>query len=176
MTNKILSASVVALVLLSLVVLPVLAVVPETSTYGFVWEEDLVDCRKYNKDYKFTIEWVRDITITEHAYFNQDGSISKYVSNVDGVDTFYNSKTGAWLSGNFAFTELAYPGDPDIFIHHGIELHITVPGEGIVFIQAGTIEYHISWEGGYVEVIANTAGPKDWTNQEYGRLCAALAD
>ena len=55
MSKKLIFGGVVTLVLLALVVSPVLAVPPEVSTYEFGWEFDLVNCREYNKDYKFTI-------------------------------------------------------------------------------------------------------------------------
>ena len=97
------------------------------------------------------------------------------VSAKASTKTNTNSESGKQVSGNFSFIEKWYAGDTwDEAIRHGLEIRITVPGSGVVFLQTGTVEYFVPRDGDIR--IEFSAGPKDWNDEEYGMLCAALAD
>jgi len=179
MSKKLLLAAVVPLVILALVVSPVLAVPPEhLPPSGFTWDpEPLVDCSEYGEDYDFVIEWTTEATLEGEVLYNSDGSFKKLLEHVSGERIFENIETHKQVSGSFSFTEVYTEGDywaeP---IHHGLEIRLAVPGYGVVFLQTGTIDYYLTWNGEFIEEVVFTAGPKDWTDEEYSMLCAALAD
>ena len=179
MSKKLIFAGIVTLVLLALVASPALAVPPEHLPHlEVVWGPDfLVDCSEYGEDYSFVIEWTTEATLDGELLYNRDGTFKKLLEHVSGERIFENMETHKQVSGSFSFIEVWTEGDTwGEAIHHGLEIRLALPGYGVVFLQAGTIDYYLTWNGEVIEDIVFTAGPKDWTDEEYGMLCAALAD
>lgn len=166
--------------LLAIVTAPVLAVPPDKWTWETVWGPDfLVDCSDFGENYDFDIQWTRNVILEGKEFYNQEGSFIKALTHLYGEDIFYNSVSGKQVSGNFSFTEVWYEGDNWFTsIHHGLEIHITLPGHGVVYLQTGTIEYYVTWDddGNEIMIILHSAGPKMWHEEDFGKLCAALAD
>lgn len=179
MSKKILLASVIALIVLVLVVSPVLAVPPEhLPPLGVTWGPDfLVDCSEYGGDYDFAIEWTTEATLEGEVLYNRDGSFKKYLEHVSGERIFENMETNKQVSGSFSFIEVWTEGDNwGEAIHHGLEIRLALPGYGVVFLQTGTIDYYLTWNGEFIEDVVFSAGPKDWNDEEFYMLCAALAE
>lgn len=178
MKRKIMLVAICTLVLLATPMVPAQAVPPDPWHYEDVWGPDfLTDCSEYADDYSFEIEWITVVTIDGRDFYNPDGSFKWSKLHVYGERIFYNSESGKQVSGNFSFIEKWDEGDTWFeAIHHGLEIRINVPGSGVVFLQTGTIDYYVTWNGDDVETITFSAGPKDWIDEEYEMLCAALAD
>jgi len=179
MSKKLLLAPFITLVLLTLVVSPVLAVPPEhLPPVSVTWPaEPLVDCSEYGEDYDFVIEWTTNATLAGEVLYNRDGSFKKLLEHVSGERIFENTETHKQVSGSFSFIEVWTEGDNwGDAIHHGLEIRLALPGYGVVFLQAGTVEYYITWNGEETFDIVFSAGPKNWNDEEYSMLCTALAE
>jgi hypothetical protein len=105
-------------------------------------------------------------------YFDtdRDGIPDFFTLRVRLVSFFYNSATGkgftAYEHGNFTF-DLS---NDALVIETGVTFRVTVPGEGVVLLDAGRVEY--DEETGDVVFVA---GPHQLLEGDTAKLCAALA-
>lgn len=169
MFKKIGYALMLATVMLAVVVAPVLALPPDRvvvtdEPYG---PDPLLDCGDYT-EYDHEI-WVKGINSTiQHTFYNRDGSIDRMLINLIGEDTFFNPETGKEVSGSWSVNVTLLPDNTHIV--NGLLTHITIPGLGVVFFDAGKLIWNAE-----TEEIIFLAGPK-MSFGEFEKICSVLAE
>ena len=118
-------------------------------------------------DYDITDSWYGNVNIT--YYWNPDGSLDRYHIHGEFVDHMTNPKNGKSATGrtqgyNF-FEDL--DDAPGVWKHAGLMFHVTLPGQGVVVIDAG---YMIMYDG----QITYMKGNHQFNGGELDKLCAAL--
>jgi hypothetical protein len=139
---------------------------PTVKTDQFEGTEFIADCGDFGYDFDVLADYVLDVrTIT---YVDRAGNEDSRKMHFQFHSFYYNSVTGE----GFAETETG----TDVFdvqtgeeTSHGLSYHVTVPGEGAVLVQAGTVVYD---EDGNVVF---EAGPHPVEEKDFGKLCEALA-
>jgi uncharacterized protein YehS (DUF1456 family) len=106
----------------------------------------------------FTIRWFSD----------KDGNRIRGVEQVSGTDTFINSVTGKEIAAPFHNTVIIDPTTAT-GANNGVIYRVTVPGSGLVFIDAGRI---VTNQAG--TEITFQAGPHQAFDGDIAGLCAAL--
>jgi hypothetical protein len=106
----------------------------------------------------FTIKWFSD----------KDGNRVRGVEQVSGIDTFINSVTGKEIAAPFHNTVIIDPTTAT-GANNGVIYRVTVPGSGLVFIDAGRI---VTNQAG--TEITFQAGPHQAFDGDLAGLCAAL--
>jgi uncharacterized protein YehS (DUF1456 family) len=106
----------------------------------------------------FTIKWFSD----------KDGNRIRGVEQVSGTDTFINSVTGKEIAAPFHNTVIIDPTTAT-GANNGVIYRVTVPGSGLVFIDAGRI---VTNQAG--TEITFQAGPHQAFDGDIAGLCAAL--
>jgi hypothetical protein len=135
---------------------------PEQETIQEEGTEFIADCG----DFDVLTDYVLDLRII--TYFDRAGNPDYSKVHFTFQDFYYNSETGE----GFAETESGI----DVFdletgelTSHGLSYRVTVPGEGAVLLQAGTVVYD---EAGNVVF---EAGPHQVLSGDTAKLCEALA-
>lgn len=136
---------------------------PEVRTFHFEGTDVIADCG----DFEVVDDFVFDIRSL--AFFDRAGNEDFARNHFVIHDIFSNSVTGE----SFATTTrqnvvVDLPSLKEIS-GSGLSYRVTVPGEGVVLLQAGRLEFD---EAGNV---AFQAGPKQVLEQDFAKLCAALA-
>ena len=106
----------------------------------------------------FTIKW----------FYDKDGNLVRGVEQVSGTDTFINSVTGKEITAPFHNTVIIDPTTAT-GANNGVIYRVTVPGSGLVFIDAGRTV--LNQESGEVTF---QAGPHQAFDGDVDGLCAAL--
>jgi hypothetical protein len=106
----------------------------------------------------FTIKW----------FYDKDGNLVRGVEQVSGTDTFINSVTGKEITAPFHNTVIIDPTTAT-GANNGVIYRVTVPGSGLVFIDAGRI---VTNQAG--TEITFQAGPHQAFDGDIAGLCAAL--
>ena len=84
-------------------------------------------------------------------------------------DFFYNSVTGeGFVETNSGNNLVDLPSGNEI-TSVGLSYHVTVPGEGVVLLQAGRLVFDEAGE------VVFEAGPHQVRGGEFDKLCEALA-
>jgi hypothetical protein len=136
---------------------------PEVRTFQVKGTEVVADCGEFQvlTDFVFDIHAI--------VFFDDEGNEDFARSHVQIHDFYYNSETGE----GFAETEASnpvvdLPGEEEI-TSVGLRYHVTVPGEGLVLVDAGRLEFDENGE------VVFAAGPHQVEEEDFDKLCDALA-
>jgi hypothetical protein len=136
---------------------------PETETFHEEGTDVLANCGGF----KVLDNWVLDGRQT--TFFDSAGNPDYARVHFEFHDFFYNSKTGE----GFAETNtvnVVFDLQSSATEGSGLSYHVTVPGEGVVLLDAGRLEHDEAGEIGFV------AGPKQvHLGEDTDKLCEALA-
>jgi hypothetical protein len=136
---------------------------PETETFQEEGTDVLANCGGFQVLDKFVVD-VRQTTFVDSAG-NPDYARVHFTFH----DFFYNSKTGE----GFAETNtvnVVFDLQSSATEGSGLSYHVTVPGEGVVLLDAGRLETDEAGE------IVFAAGPKQvHLGEDTDKLCEALA-
>lgn len=124
-------ALLLALVLALSFVAPVAAVPPDVSTEHFDYTYAVADCG----DFTVMDHIVYDLDST--TFYDQNGAAIKVHFRAQGVDNIYNPAHPDYvIPGKFSWNA-AWDVVPDTLAVAGLYIHITLPGRGSVFFDAG---------------------------------------
>jgi hypothetical protein len=135
---------------------------PEVRTFQFEGTEFIADCGEFEVLTDFVLD------IRSLVYFDDEGNEDFAMEHFAFHDFFYNSETGeGFAETNTGNTVVDLPSGNEIS-SSGLSYHVTVPGEGVVLLQAGRLEFD---EAGNVVFVA---GPHQVLRGETQKLCEAL--
>ena len=130
---------------------------PETGT------ELIAECGEFDVLTDFVVDGQSTI------FFDSDGNPDYARVHLRFVDFFYNSETGeGFTEHEHSNTLLDLPSGEEV-TSSGVSYRVTVPGEGVVLLEAGRLEFN---EAGEVVFVA---GPHQVLSQDTDKLCEALA-
>jgi hypothetical protein len=136
---------------------------PEVRTFQFEGTEFIADCG----DFEVLTDFVLDIRSL--VYFDDEGNEDFAREHFAFHDFFYNSETGEGFAETNTGTAVVDLPSGNEISSSGLSYHVTVPGEGVVLLQAGRLEFD---EAGNVVFVA---GPHQVLRGETQKLCEALA-
>lgn len=120
--------------------------------------------------YDVVITWNNTIRMT--TFYDAAGEIVRVVSHVDGSGTISNSVTGYTLEGGSPTVETTWmrPRNPGLdsgdTVKVGLYLKNTVPGEGIVLLDAGRVVFDAAgnptWWSAQTEPRVTDGASVDW--------------
>ena len=131
---------------------------PETGT-----EELIAECGEFDV--------LTDFVVDGHStiFFDSAGNPDYARVHLRFVDFFYNSETReGFTEHEHSNTLLDLPSGEEV-TSSGVSYRVTVPGEGVVLLEAGRVEFN---EAGEVVFVA---GPHQVLGQDFDKLCEALA-
>jgi hypothetical protein len=130
---------------------------PETGT-------DLIaDCGNFEVRTDFVVDGHSTI------FFDSDGNPDYARAHLRFVDFYYNSETGEGFTEHEHSNTLIDLLSGDEVTSIGVSYRVTVPGEGVVLLEAGRVEFNEAGE------IVFVAGPHQVLSQDTDQLCEALA-
>jgi hypothetical protein len=130
---------------------------PETGT-------DLIaDCGNFEVRTDFVVDGHSTI------FFDSDGNPDYARAHLRFVDFYYNSETGEGFTEHEHSNTLIDLPSGDEVTSTGVSYRVTVPGEGVVLLEAGRVEFNEAGE------IVFVAGPHQVLSQDTDKLCEALA-
>ena len=130
---------------------------PETGT------ELIAECGEFDVLTDFVVDGQSTI------FFDSAGNPDYARVHLRFVDFFYNSETGeGFTEHEHSNTLLDLPSGEEV-TSSGVSYRVTVPGEGVVLLEAGRLEFN---EAGEVVFVA---GPHQVLSQDTDQLCEALA-
>jgi hypothetical protein len=136
---------------------------PEVRTFHFEDTEFIADCG----DFEVLTDYVLDIRSL--VFFDDAGNEDFAREHFVFHDFFYNSETGeGFAETNTGNTVIDLQTGNEIS-SSGLSYHVTVPGEGVVLLQAGRLEFNEAGE------VVFTAGPHQVLEEDFDKLCEALA-
>jgi hypothetical protein len=120
--------------------------------------------------YDVVIAWNNTIRMT--TFYDAAGEVVRVVSHVDGNGTISNSVTGYTLEGSSPTTETTWmrPQNPGLDsgdkVIVGLYFKNTVPGEGIVLLDAGRVVFDAAgnptWWSAQTEPRVTEGASVDW--------------
>jgi hypothetical protein len=130
---------------------------PETGT------ELIAECGEFDVLTDFVVDGQSTI------FFDSAGNPDYARVHLTFVDFYYNSETGeGFTEHEHSNTLLDLPSGEEV-TSSGVSYRVTVPGEGVVLLEAGRLEFN---EAGEVVFVA---GPHQVLSQDTDKLCEALA-
>ena len=149
---------------LVLAISPGAAAGPPVTTSGTA-EDDvfLADCGAFDLRDRVTFEW------NGKLFFDDEGNLTRIVEHVGGSDTFYNSVTGASVTGTINSGETVDLVAGTV-TQNGTVGRITVMGEGAFFFDVG--KYIVDFDVGLVFLAGSHHA---FFEGDYARLCDLLA-
>jgi hypothetical protein len=130
---------------------------PETGT------ELIAECGEFEVLTDFVVDGQSTI------FFDSAGNPDYARVHLRFVDFYYNSETGEGFSEHeHSNTLLDLPSGEEV-TSSGVSYRVTVPGEGVVLLEAGRLEFNEAGE------IVFVAGPHQVLSQDTDKLCEALA-
>ena len=135
---------------------------PAEETGSFSGFEKVADCDGFEIWDRYETFW------SGKLFFDREGSPSRIVEHVWGSDTFINSVTGESVTGTINSGEIVdlVAGTAN---QNGVIGRITVPGEGLVFVDVG--RYVVTFDGD----IEFLKGQHGFFESDFSRLCEVLA-
>jgi hypothetical protein len=144
---------------------------PETETFHEEGTDVVANCGGF----KVLTDFEEDVQIT--TFFDSAGNPDYARVQEHFQDFFYNSKTGEGftetdtLTAVFDLSSKNKISDKEITSIRGLAFHVTVPGEGVVLLDAGKLLYdakgHLVFEAGHHQILGS--------NSDTEKLCEALA-
>ena len=135
---------------------------PERATFHAEGTDFIADCG----DFDVLTDFVADFD--EITYLDSAGKPDYSRVHFAFNDFFYNSETGEGFAETNTGTTVSDASGAEL-TSSGLSYHVTVPGEGVVLLQAGRLEFD---EDGNVVFVA---GPHQVLRRETQKLCEALA-
>ena len=130
---------------------------PESGT------ELIAECGEFDVLTDFVVDGQSTI------FFDSAGNPDYARIHLRFVDFYYNSETGeGFTEHEHSNTLLDLPSGEEV-TSSGVSYRVTVPGEGVVLLEAGRVEFN---EAGEVVFVA---GPHQVLSQDTDKLCEALA-
>jgi hypothetical protein len=124
---------------------------------------DIAECGEFDV--------LTDFVVDGHStiFFDSAGNPDYARVHLRFVDFFYNSETReGFTEHEHSNTLLDLPSGEEV-TSSGVSYRVTVPGEGVVLLEAGRVEFN---EAGEVVFVA---GPHQVLGQDFDKLCEALA-
>lgn len=163
MLHRILTAALTLGVVGVLVSSPQAAATPPVEEKGsFSGFEKVTECGDFDIWDRFETFW------SGKLFFDADGSPLRIVEHVWGSDTFINSVTGESVTGTINSGEIV-DLEAGTANQNGVIGRITVPGEGLVFVDVG--RYVVGFDGD----IKFLKGQHDFFEENFSGLCEVLA-
>jgi hypothetical protein len=140
------------------------AVKPQTEpVHAEVTQFFVTDCGAFQVLDDFTIDGV----IT--TFYDSAGNADYYRAHFTFRDFFYNSETGEGFTAiNHSNPVFDLPSDTEV-TSSGLSYHVTVPGGGLLLLDAGRVEFDEAGNPTFV------AGPHQVLSGDTEKLCKALA-
>lgn len=138
------------------------AVPPNTIQGSDTGAEFLTDCGSFELWDEYVLNW------QGKELFDSAGNLVRVVEHVWGSDRFFNSVTGASVSGTINSGETVNLVDGN-FSQSGSTARITVPGLGVVFFDVG--RFVIDFDEG-LQFLAGRHHA--WFEEDYTALCELL--
>jgi hypothetical protein len=112
-----------------------------------------------------------DFVVDGHStiFFDSDGNPDYARAHLRFVDFYYNSETGEGFTEHEHSNTLIDLPSGDEVTSTDVSYRVTVPGEGVVLLEAGRVEFNEAGE------IVFVAGPHQLLSQDTDKLCEALA-
>jgi hypothetical protein len=118
-------------------------------------------------EFQILDRYVLDVTV--RVFLDETGTPIRAVQEASGTDTFINSVTGKELPTTPFHNSALIDPTTHLFAYAGVIYRVTVPGSGLVFIDAGRTV--LNQESGEVTF---QAGPHQAFDGDVDGLCAAL--
>jgi hypothetical protein len=144
---------------------------PETQTFHQEGTDVVANCGGF----KVLTDFEEDVRVT--TFFDSAGNPDYARVQEHFQDFFYNSKTGEGfaetdtLTAEFDLSRKGEISEREITSIIGLAYHVTVPGEGVVLLDAGNLLYdakgHLVFEAGHHQILGSDADTE--------KLCEALA-
>jgi hypothetical protein len=135
---------------------------PERETIHEEGTEFIADCG----DFDVLTDFVADFAVI--TYFDSAGNLDYSRVHFAFHDFFYNSESGEGFAETNTGTTVSDASGAEL-TSSGLSYHVTVPGEGVVLLQAGRLEFDAAGEVVFV------AGPHQVLSGDTEMLCEALA-
>ncbi len=144
---------------------PAFAVPPVHGTGHFEGAWDPIDCG----DFYLLAEYMVDVRVT--TFFDQDGNPTRALFHVPLNWTLSNSKDDRVLTHTNSYMRIS-DFEEGLHTYVGVNWHITIPGRGVVILDAGRIIVDFYPPPIYpgAEVLWQ-AGPHEMINGDYTTLC-----
>jgi hypothetical protein len=142
---------------------PASAAKPEVVTFREEGTEFIADCG----DFDVLTDFVFDIRAL--VFFDEEGNEDFARAHVQIQDFYYNSETGEGFTETEASNNVTDLSSGEEVTSVGLRYHVTVPGEGLVLVDAGRLEFDENGE------VVFAAGPHQVEEEDFDKLCAALA-
>jgi hypothetical protein len=136
---------------------------PEVTTFHIEGTEFITDCG----DFDVLTDFVFDIRSI--VFFDDEGNADFARSHVRIHDFYYNSETGEGFAETEASNNVSDLPSGEEITSVGLRYHVTVPGEGLVLVDAGRLEFDENGE------VVFAAGPHQVEEEDFDELCEALA-
>jgi hypothetical protein len=130
---------------------------PETGT------ELIAECGEFEVLTDFVVDGQSTI------FFDSDGNPDYARVHLRFVDFFYRSDTGVGFTEHDHSNILIDLPSGEEVTSSGVSYRVTVPGEGVVLLQAGRLVFDEAGE------VVFQAGPHQVLNEDTEKLCEALA-
>jgi hypothetical protein len=140
---------------------------PVVRTDHFEGTEFIADCGDFDVLTDFELD------IREVVFFDDEGKEDFARVHFQFHDFFYSLDNSGTVGEGFAETNsgndlVDLPSGNEI-TSVGLSYHVTVPGEGVVLLQAGRLVFDEAGE------IVFQAGPHQVAEEDFDKLCEALA-
>jgi hypothetical protein len=137
---------------------------PEFETFQVEETEFIANCGTF----EVRTDYVLEGRVT--TYFDSEGNEDYERWHLQFHDFFYNSETGEGFVETNTTVVLVDPASGTEVSGTGLSYHVTVPGEGVVLLDAGRLERDEAGE------IVFVAGPHQvHLGEDTDKLCKALA-
>jgi hypothetical protein len=147
-----------ALIVLPLALAPAAFAVPPTNEVTTIVDDVTVD-EDICADFGFDVTFVENGTFKTRTFYDQEGNIVKTIlSNYNVRFTSTASANGKTLSTNYPLVFITQ-GDDDIRV--GLRNAYTVPGEGVVLLDAGQLILdvetgEVTFEAGQHDIVSGS--------------------
>jgi hypothetical protein len=136
---------------------------PEVLTFHEEGTEFIADCG----DFDVLTDFELDLRVI--VFFDDEGNEDFARLHFAFHDFFYNSVTGEGFPETNSTNNLVDLQTGNEITSEGLSYHVTVPGEGVVLLQAGRLVFDEAGE------VVFEAGPHQVLNEDTDKLCEALA-
>jgi hypothetical protein len=140
---------------------------PTVSTKQFEGTELVANCGDFGYDFDVLTDYVLDLQII--TFYDSAGNADYQRVQYTVHDFYYNSVTGEGFAETESGHSLVDLPSEDEVTAQGLSYRVTVPGGGVVLLQAGRLVFD---EAGNVVF---EAGPHQVLSGDTDKLCEALA-
>jgi hypothetical protein len=149
---------------------------PSVQTVHEEGTEELIRCGQGPHGFRVLDDFIMDAS--ETTFFDGDGNEIRTLVHFTFQDRFYNSRTGVEATGTSHNTVELTPEEKENW-SAGQHYISTVPGEGLVFLEAGVLRFdnlgNLVIEGGSHPTLADESTLSDREREMLVNLCEVLA-